>query len=133
MNKKERAEYQAAIDRCETLAALRWTDPVERDVPAPTPDSASGTYSEGWDYNAHSKLVWLGWSGPVSHGDGPAPSGGLYRSGRQNSRSLFSTKALALKAMRNEIERMAAENLREVDRRIALETASKLLESKDDR
>ena len=122
MTKKEKAEYQAALERCETLAALRWTDPVERDVPAPTYESPSGTYSEGWDYNAHSKRVWIGWSGPVSHGDGPAPSGVIYLSGSQNPRSMFSTKVLALKAMRNEIEMMSAKNLREIDRMISEES-----------
>lgn len=124
MTKKEKAEYQAALDRCETLAALRWTDPVERDVPAPTHESPHGTYTEGWNYNEHSQMVWLGWSGPVSHGDGPAPSGGLYRSGSQNPRSMFSSKLLALKAMRNEIERMSAEKLLKVDRMISEESKS---------
>ena len=114
MTKKEQAAMQAAIDRAETLAALRWTWPVERDVGVPLQG-----YSEGWDYNAHSQRVWLGWSDRVAHGEGKAPEAGKYRSGSQNSRRMFSTKALALAAMRYEMEQKAAADLMKVDRQIA--------------
>lgn len=127
MTKKEKAEYQAALERCETLAALRWTDPVERDVPAPKIESPYGTYSEGWDYNAHSQRVWLGWSGTISHGEGTAPDSGIYKNGgRQNPTAMFSTKALALRAMRHEIEMMSAEKLLKIDRQIAEESHERL-------
>ena len=114
MTKKEQAAMQAAIDRAETLAALRWTGPVERDVCVPLQG-----YSEGWDYNAHSMRVWLGWSDRVAHGDGKAPEAGKYRSGSQGSRRMFSTQAKALAAMRHEIEQKAAADLMRVDRQIA--------------
>lgn len=114
MTKKEQAAMQAAIDRAETLAALRWTQPVERDVGVPLQG-----YSEGWDCNAHSMSVWLGWSSPVSHGNGMVPEAGKYRSGSQGGRRMFSTKALALAAMRFEIEQKAAKDLLKVDREIA--------------
>ena len=52
MTKKEKAAIQAAIDRAETLASLRWTWPVVRDVGVPLQG-----YSEGWDYNAHSQRL----------------------------------------------------------------------------
>lgn len=106
---------QAAIDRAETLAALRWTGPVERDVEVPLRG-----YSEGWDYNAHSMRVWQGWSGQVVHGTGPAPKeGGRHYNGSQGSRRMYSTKAKALAAMRHEMEQQAAANLLKVDRQIA--------------
>lgn len=35
MTKKEKAAYDAAIKTAETAAALRWTEPVEPDVPVP--------------------------------------------------------------------------------------------------
>ena len=35
MTKKEQAAMQAAIHRADTLAALRWTSPVQRDVDVP--------------------------------------------------------------------------------------------------
>lgn len=114
MTKKEQAAMQAAIDRAETLAALRWTWPVVRDVGVPLQG-----YSEGWDYNAHSQRVWQGWSDRVAHGEGAAPEAGKYRSGSQGSRRMFSTKALALAAMRYEMEQKAAADLMRVDRQIA--------------
>ena len=115
ISKKERAEFDAALLKAETFGALRWTSPVQRDVKPPT-----ANYSEGWDFSEHSKKVWLGWSTSVSHGEGPAPKEGESRRfGSQNSRSMFSTKAKALAAMRHEIERMAAADLLSVDKMIA--------------
>jgi hypothetical protein len=114
MTKKEKAAMQAAIDRAETLAALRWTNPVKRDVDVP-----KDGYSEGWDYNALSKTVFINWSGTVSHGTGPAPKAGAYRSGSQGSRRYYSTEALALAAMRHEIELKTAAELLKIDRQIA--------------
>ena len=115
MTKKERADMNAAIDRAETRVALRWTWPVERDVMPPE----RGGYTEGWDFNAYSMLVWQGWSSSVSHGKGPAPIDGRHYSGSQNSRRMFSTKEKALQAMRHEMEMKFAADLRKVDRQIA--------------
>ncbi len=115
MTKKEQAAMQAAIDRAETLAALRWTGPVERDVGVPLQG-----YSEGWDYNAHSMRVWEGWSDRISHGTGPAPEReNGYRSGSQGPRRMFSTQAKALAAMRHELEQKFAADLLKVDRQLA--------------
>jgi hypothetical protein len=114
MTKKEQAAMQAAIDRAETLAALRWTNPVSPDVGIPETG-----YSQGWDYNAYTGDVYLGWSGRVSHGTGAAPEARSYLSGIQNPRRYYSTQALALAAMRHEIEIKAAGNLLKIDRQIA--------------
>lgn len=114
MTKKERAAMQAAIDRAELLAALRWTAPVERDVPPPT---AFGAYSEGWEFNAHTGTVDRGWSTMISHGRGPTPDSiDKYRSGSQGARWMFSTRARAVAAMRHEIEILAAKRLLACDR-----------------
>lgn len=116
MTKKEQAAMQAAIDRADTLAALRWTAPVRRDVDVP-----KDGYSEGWDYNAYTRETRPGWSCRVSHGSGPAPGKDGQRrvSGSQGSRRLYSTQALALAAMRHEIEQKAAADLLKIDRQIA--------------
>ena len=115
MTKKEQAAMQAAIDRAETLAALRWTNPVARDVGVPLEG-----YSEGWDFNAHAQRTWLGWSSSVLHGDGPAPTGGKrHFCGSQNSRRMYSTQALALTALRHEMEQKMAADLLKIDRQIA--------------
>ena len=110
MTKKE----QAAIDRADMLAALRWTAPVQQDVDVP-----KDGYSEGWDYNAWKQEVFIGWSTICSHGTGPAPEVGKHRSGRQQPRRYYSTQALALAAMRHQIEQKAAADLLKIDRQIA--------------
>ena len=114
MTKKEKAEMQTALDRAETLAALRWTAPVQRDVGVP-----NDGYSEGWDYNSYTKQVFRGWSSSVSHGPGFAPEVGRYRCANQGARRLYLTEALALAAMRHEIELKAAADLLKIDRQIA--------------
>ena len=110
MTKKE----QAAIDRADMLAALRWTAPVQQDVDVP-----KDGYSEGWDYNAWKQEVFIGWSTICSHGTGHAPEVGKHRSGRQQPRRYYSTQALALAAMRHQIEQKAAADLLKIDRQIA--------------
>jgi hypothetical protein len=114
MTKKEQAEMQSAIDRAETLAALRWTNPVPRDVGIPETG-----YSQGWDYNAWTREAFMSWSGTVSHGTGPAPEAGKHRSASQQPRRMYSTEVLALAAMRHEIEQKAAADLLKIDRQIA--------------
>ena len=117
MTKKEQAAMEAAINRAETLAALRWTAPVQRDVDVPR-----NGYSEGWDYNSYSRIVFRGWSSSISHGKGPAPTpGAMMRtiSASQDARRLYSTEALALAAMRHEIEQRVAADLLKIDRQIA--------------
>jgi hypothetical protein len=121
MTKKDQAEMKAAqealkvaINRADTLAALRWTAPVRRDVDVP-----KDGYSEGWDYNAWTRDVFIGWSTNISHGTGPAPEVGKHRSGAQQPRRYYSTQALALAAMRHEIEQKAAADLLKIDRQIA--------------
>jgi hypothetical protein len=113
MTKKEQAEMKAAIDRADTLAALRWTAPVRRDVDVP-----KDGYSEGWDYNAWTREAFMGWSSTVSHGTGSAPIA-VHKSGSQQPRRYYSTQVRALAAMRHEIEQKAAADLLKIDRQIA--------------
>ena len=114
ITKKEQAEMKAAIDRADTLAALRWTNPVRRDVDVP-----QDGYSQGWDYNAWTQNVFIGWSSTVTHGTGPAPEVGKHKSGSQQPRRYYSTQVRALAAMRHEIEQKAAVDLLKIDRQIA--------------
>ena len=121
MTKKEKAAMQAAIDRADMLAALRWTSPVEPDV---EPPGCAG-YSEGWRFNEHTRVVEIGWSTGVSNGFGPAPKGeGRRSSGSHHSTRLYSTKARALAAMRHVLERKYATELMSVDRAIRAEAES---------
>jgi len=115
MTKKEQAAMQAAIDKADHLAALRFSSPIPYDVPIP-----SDGYSEGWFFNSYSFRVWQGWSTSTSHGDGPAPTNGQrHYNGSQGPRRMYSTEVLALMAMRYEMANLYAAELMKVDRRIA--------------
>lgn len=117
MTKKERAEFDAAIERAEILGALRWTQtaPVPRDVPPP--GSGCGNYVCGWSYNSYSGTVYKSWSRVVSNGTG-VPKEGCYTSGSQGAISQFSTEKLAYQALRHELEVQYAKKLLEIDRKI---------------
>jgi hypothetical protein len=121
MTKKERAEFDAAILRAETLAALRWTEPVERDLPAP---GYRDGVSQGWDFNAHGLCAYEAWSSCVSRGTGQHAILGR-SSGSQGSRSLFSTEEKALRALRHALEQEAAARLRKVDAMLAARKGQK--------
>ena len=114
MTKKEKEAMQAAIDKADLIVALRWTAPVGKDVKPPDREG----YSEGWTYNAYSKVVEIAWSTSVAHGKGPIPKSGVYQSGSQRSLSMYSTKSKALAAMRYEIETESARHLMAIDRRL---------------
>lgn len=114
MTKKEREAFAELKKELRLVAALRWTEPVLRDVPPPYGGAAK--YSEGFTFGAYSVTVEQAWSTAVAHGKGPAPEGReLYRSGSQGARSLFSTRRKALQALRHEIELESAAKLAKVD------------------
>lgn len=117
MTKKEKAEFDAAIRRAETIAALRWTWPVEKDLPIPE----WGKQTSGFDFNLYSMEVVERWSEYSAHGLGPKRLGVASQNGRQ----LFSTRALALKALRHAVEKEAAENLLKIDKMITDELSNK--------
>lgn len=118
VTKKEQAVFDAAIERAETLAALRWTEPVERDVMPPK--SLSETL-EGWEFSEcrawdslSKEAVYPMWTESACHGT-RKPHDYIASHG---SRQLFSTELLALKALRHAIELKAANTLRQIDARI---------------
>ena len=113
MTKKEKAEFDAAILEARTLAALRWTERVEPDVPPP--DSHSNLKS-GFLYDAHSQEVKPACTSSVGHSFGRAD-----KTTTQNPRHLYSTMLRALQAMRNEVEMRAARELLRIDKMIAEE------------
>lgn len=110
MNKSE----QAAVEALREEMAFRWPTAAEpaRSVAPPTAGAAE---SEGWDFNEHTGLVSRYWSRTSTHGrfyDGKKTSAS------QNARSLYSTEADALLAMRWAMCRNFAAKLRAVDRQI---------------
>lgn len=104
MNKKEQKELEDA----KITAALRWTAPVEPDIRIPEKG-----LTKGFLFNVYSREVVVACSSPVSHSYGRDD---VTRS--QNPRELYSTRLLALKALRHECEKQFAEILRSIDKRI---------------
>jgi len=106
------------------LSALHWTNAVEPDLPKPEPGSASRV--EGWSFNLYRVLHGYGsfdsicveatWSTSISHGTRSSP-----HSGTQQGTVQFSTKVLALRALRCALENWAAEKLDQIDQSIARE------------
>jgi len=113
MNKKEQAEFEALKKQVAINRALRWTDPVDRDLPPP----AMGGVSQGYDFNSYNKTVFQVWSKSTSHGNGVYSN--LTRSASQNGLHLFSTEERALRALRAAVELEAAKALADIDAAIA--------------
>lgn len=132
MTKAEKAALEAAL----TVGALRYSgtpgERIKRDVQAPAgwnrqPEEPE--YVTGWDYNAHSLRIERMWTGASAHGSGDLLANGKRpQSASQNGRALFSTRLLALQAMRRAMEDDFAQKLRRVDQLIEEEQRSTLAE-----
>jgi len=104
MNKKE----QAMVEDLKVRYALRFTDTVKLDVEIP--DYSTNELSKGFLMNSYALRVTPACSSPSGHS-----STGNDRITSQNGVKLYSTKLLALKAMRNELEYRLAKELRKID------------------
>ena len=116
MNKREQAEMESLKQQLREAKALRFTEDVERDVPIPD----GGDVSQGWDFCGPRQYnrVYEAWSKHSSHGTGQyCPN-----SGSQNGVKLFSTKLLALRALRRYAEIMHAADLAGIDSMIESES-----------
>jgi hypothetical protein len=115
MTKKEKVKFDSALAEIRILGALRWTSKVEPDTPPP---EGISEITKGWLFNVYVRHVESACSSCVHHGYG---QGSLARIGG-GARSLYSTKLLALKALRHEAEREYAKYLADIDEQIANET-----------
>ena len=109
MNKKELAELDALRMEVRVAKAFRLGSPVARDLPPPT---GSLALTRGWNFNWHSKAVFMACSDVISNGEG------WEKTTSQNPRHLFSTELVALKALRYEVAYRAARELADIDARI---------------
>lgn len=130
MNKKEAAELAEAKQAARINRALRWTDPVSRDLPPPQ-RGIGGLYviTNGYDINSHASVpnAYKAWSSAVSNGNGHAINGERPKYASQNSRTLYSTRLLALRALRSELEMRYAKTLADIDAEIDAEAAAQSL------
>jgi len=116
MNKKEQAEFAELRRKLAMALAFRQTQAVEKDVPIP-----KAGYSHGFDFNIYNHTITEYWSGFTSHyTEDPTGKKG-YFSGSQNGKPLYSTRLLALKALRHAVENQAAKDLADIDIEIASE------------
>jgi len=113
MPRVTKAEQAEALAREALIAqALRWTAPVEADVPPPA--RGEGGLTTGYMYNTYGASVVVACSSGHSHGVGSWTS-----TTTQGARALYSTRERALCALRAELERDCAKRLAAVDRAIA--------------
>ena len=116
MNKKEKQLLEDLQDKLRLAKALRWTEEVLPDVSPPALEDNFGALSTGFSMNSYSQRVVEACSSSCSHGLDRTD-----RTNSQGSRHLFSSKLLAFKAMRWEIELKCAKELSQIDKLIEQE------------
>lgn len=125
MNKKEQAAFADLEHRLRLAKALRFTEPVERDVQPPVYGSGGSGLRKRYDYNAY--IGGYG-SGPRVEKACTSSVGHCFgddtETTTQNPKALFSTRLLALRALRNNVENQVAEILAKIDEQIEEEKAS---------
>lgn len=111
MNKSERATFAYL----RTMLALHITEAVEPDI---APPAKSNALRKGWLFNVHSQRVEIACTSGVSHSFGQDD-----QARSQGTRRLFSSRLLALRALRYATEQECAKKLRDIDRQIETEVA----------
>jgi len=109
MNKKEKQLFEDL----KIKVAFRFTKPIEPDLDHPK--LSSDEIVNGYSFNSYSKRIEKSCSSSVYHS-----SYGWDKTNQQQPIRQYSTKILALKAMRNEMENKAAKELYEIDKKIEL-------------
>lgn len=118
MTKKEKEAFDAAILKAEILGALRWSQEVQPNIPAPVyVGYANSCGVDGWSFNLYSETVYEAWSEPNAHGQGKYENRSKM-SGSRGSIALYSSKELALRGLRHEMEMKYAKNLQKIDKAI---------------
>lgn len=121
MNKKEQKAFDDLKEQLRLAKAMRFTEDVKEDVPIPT---QWGQLNRGWLFNAHR---WKSY-GNCNAVDRACSSstghdfGNDTKTSTQGGKALFSTKLLALKAMRRQIELEYAKSLADLDKLIEEES-----------
>lgn len=112
MNKKEQAEFDKLKFDLASAKALSWTSKVFPDL---MPPKGFGELSKGWMYRVHSQSVVPACSSSIGHDIGRDD-----RTTSQQPKALYSTKLLALRALRHEAEVIAAVTLANIDYQIEI-------------
>lgn len=125
MNKKERAYVEQLEEQLRLAKALRFTESVEPDVAPPTDNTK---LSKGFLFNDSFNYyrVEPACSSIIYHGFGRND-----RTTTQGARHLYSTRSLALRAMRHCAEQRCALMLADIDRQIEQAEAEEKASSAD--
>ena len=117
MNKKEIEHLRELMREVRLAKAFRFTEEVKPDVPPPQMFSE---LAKGWLFCTYlsDPRVMRACSNSVNHS-----SGSDEKTSSQGSRALYSTKLLALKGLRHEVELKCAEILEKIDSQIEDEQA----------
>lgn len=118
MTKKEAEAHRKEVDALKLRLALCWTPKVEPDVLAPSLSDVTSRVAlvKGW-LPAYDR-VEPACSSRVHHSVGSTTE-----TRSQGARNLYSTKLLALRAARNDLERRFAHELKLMDEKIEMEKA----------
>lgn len=113
MNKKEREQMQQLEHDLRIAKALRFTEPVESDVAIP---ETLPEIRNGYDFNIHAERVDLACTSAINHSFGQHG-----KTTSQRPCRLFSSRLLALKALRHAMELEFARRLAAIDTQISQE------------
>lgn len=122
MTKAEKQEMERLQADLRLAKALRWTEPVEPDVLKPLAGTSDTT--RGYSYNTHCVRIDGIISKSHSHYRNQGGEPKVDFTGTQGGVDCYSTKALALKALRHELERKFASELARIDERIEKEATN---------
>lgn len=112
MNKKEQAYIKDLEDQLRLAKAMRFTIKISPDVMPPAFENGK-ELRKGWLFNTYSRTVERGCTCSLYHSFGTDEEA---RS--QNPMPLYSTKRLALMALRNRVEIELARELAQIDEAI---------------
>ena len=116
LSKAEQRRREQEADEARIRAALRWTDPAPPPDVLPPEQVGDRFLSTGYTFNAYANRIDVACSGPVSHAVGRTDT-----TTTQGGKRLYATRLLALRALRNAVERACAERLAAIDARIEQE------------
>ena len=119
MTKKEQLEMDSLREQLRIAKALRFTEEVKPDLPKPEYDRGP-QFNKGYLFNAYGEgRVAPACSSIVGHNFGSQD-----KTSSRDGVALYSTRLLALRGLRHEVEKDCAKRLAAIDKQIDQELAN---------
>lgn len=115
LNKKEQQKMADLAEECCLARALRWSE--SETLPDLAPPQSG--FVNGWSLNIYREDIFPSWSAANCHGLEHRKPDSKQEYASQNGIKQYSTKELALRALRAGMERKFAKSLAKIDARIA--------------